>query len=261
MMFFSIRNYPQSRWFITSSVQLTGGSYFYHEYSNLYLLYGGIRYQTENFNIYGSRPILAQNNSAFTQSGMMIIPTSTGSDGSSGRIQTHHGGDFGSMSMSNMQIDLGDFNLYGSYQFLQEYKQSVNLSINPNIKFPTATKGIGTGKFNYGVSFNLKKSIGTFSLLADAGFIKLGAPPGIDYKNPLTYGIGIGKFISENGNSILLYYNSYTEILNGYEPPRQISLGLNFKLARLSSLSLIGSKGLSNYSPDFNLSAEMNLGL
>lgn len=249
-----------SRWSITASAQAAGGKYIFEEYSNFYLLYGGLRYQTGDFSIYGYLPLVFTNNSSVTQSGMMVIPSGR-SDGSTNSSSTHHGSGFGGMGMADMNIGLGDFYLYGSYNLLNDYDHNIGVSLNPNIKFPTASMGIGTGEFDYGVSLYIRKSLGTFSLLADAGVIKFGDPPGINYNNPFTYGIGVGKFISAGGNSVILYYNSYTQVLEGFEPPRQISLGLNIKLAGNNTLSFIGSKGLSNYSPDFNFSIGMNLGI
>lgn len=251
-----------SGWTFSTSLQVTGGSYFYDEYSTLYFLYGGIRYHNNNFSFYGYIPVVAQNRPGFTQSGMMIIPTGRENEGQNGMMNggNMHGGN---NSMMNTQISLGDFYLYGSYQLLNEYDSSIDLFVNPNIKFPTssASSGIGTGRFDYSLSINVRRSIESFVLLAEAGFIKLGDPDGIDYKNPFTYGIGLGKFLSENGNSILLYFYSYTKILDNYEPPRQVSAGLNFKLDTSKTLILIGSKGLSNYSPDFSISGGLSFNL
>lgn len=256
-----------SRWTLSTSFQVTGGNYFYDEYSTLYFLYGGIRYQNKNFSLYGYIPMVAQNRPGFTQSGMMVIPTGREDEGNSGMMNGGymHGGNnsVNQSSMMNSQISLGDFYLYGSYQLLNEINNPIDLYFTPGIKFPTATEisAIGTGKFDYSLSASIRRSIESFVLLAEAGFIKLGDPDGIDYKNPFTYGFGVGKFLSENGNSVLLYFISYTSIFDNYEPPRQVSLGLNFKLNPTTTLSLIGSKGLSNYSPDFSLSTGMNFSL
>lgn len=260
-----------SRWTLSTSFQVTGGNYFYNESSTLYFLYGGIRYQNENFSLYSYIPLVAQNRPGFTQSGMMIIPTGRESaesgEGNGGMMNggNLHGGNnsVNQTSMMNSEISLGDFYLYGSYQLFNEINNPIDLYFTPGIKFPTASSssGIGTGKFDYSLSANVRRSIESFVLLAEAGFIKFGDPDGIDYKDPFTYGVGLGKFISENGNSVLLYFLSYTTILDNYEPPRQLSLGFNFKLNSTVVLSLIGSKGLSNYSPDFSFSAGLNFGL
>lgn len=257
-----------SRWTLSTSFQVTGGNYFYNESSTLYFLYGGIRYQNRNFSLYGYIPVVAQNRPGFTQSGMMIIPTSResagGGEGSMMNGGNMHGNNsVNQSSMMNSEISLGDFYLYGSYQLFNEINNPIDLYFTPGIKFPTASSssGIGTQKFDYSISASMRRSIKSFVLLAEVGFIKFGDPDWIDYKDPFTYGIGLGKFISENGNSVLLYFLSYTTILDNYEPPRQLSLGFNFKLSRIMVLSLIGSKGLSNYSPDYSLSAGMNFSL
>ncbi|MCZ7616371.1 MAG: hypothetical protein M5T52_23150 [Ignavibacteriaceae bacterium] len=113
-----------SRWTLSTSFQVTGGNYFYDEYSTLYFLYGGIRYQNKNFSLYGYIPMVAQNRPGFTQSGMMVIPTGREDEGNSGMMNGGymHGGNnsVNQSSMMNSQISLGDFYLYGSYQLLNE---------------------------------------------------------------------------------------------------------------------------------------------
>jgi len=256
-----------SKWTLSTSFQVTGGGYIYNEYSTLYLLYGGIRYQNNNLSLYGYIPVVAQNNPGFTQSGMMIIPTGRENEGEGGMMNRGNmqgeNNSVNQSSMMNSQISLGDFYLYGSYQLLNEINNPMDLYINPGIKFPTATgsSGIGTGQFDYSLSLNFRRSIESFIFLAEAGFIKLGDPGGVDYKDPFTYGFGLGKFISQSGSSVLLYFNSYTKILDNYEPPRQVSLGLNLKLNSMTAFSLIGSKGLSSYSPDFSISGGFNFNL
>ncbi|OGU77474.1 MAG: hypothetical protein A2V93_00255 [Ignavibacteria bacterium RBG_16_34_14] len=254
-------------WTLSTSFQVTGGGYIYNEYNMLYLLYGGIRYQNNDLTLYGYIPVVAQNNPGFTQSGMMIIPTGRENEGGGGMMNggNMHGenNSMNQTSMMDMQVTLGDFYLYGSYQLLNEIDHSMDLFVNPNIKFPTASAGstIGTGKFDYGLSMNVRRSIESFVILAEAGFIKIGDPSGVDYKDPFTYGIGLGKFISDNGSSILFYFYSYTKIIDNYEPPRQVSLGLNLKLNSTTALSFTGFKGLSSYSPDFSISTGINFDL
>ncbi len=259
----SVLEQNRSRWSFYTSVLASGGSYIYNDYSSLYFLYAGLRYQGDNLSVYGYIPLVAQNNSAFTQSGMMILPSGSGVIKDSHEAHHSCGSPMTGMSMLNLDFSLGDLFIYGSYRLLNEYDNQVELSVIPGIKFPTASGNsrIGTGKFDYSISFNARKSVESFVFLADAGFVKMGDPAGIDYKDPFTYGIGLGKFISENGNNIVLYFNSYTKVLDEYEPPRQLSLGMNFKLGNTKIFSLIGSKGLSNYSPAFSASAGMSFGL
>lgn len=253
----------RSKWTLITSVQATGGGFIYNDYSSLYLLYGGLRYQTDDWSVYGYIPLVAQNNSGFTQSGMMILPTGSGTDQSINGGHHTGGNHMTGMSMVNLNFSLGDLFVYGSYRLLNEYDNPVELSITPGIKFPTAvgSSGVGTGKFDYSISATARKSFETFVFLADAGFIKFGDPAGINYNDPFTYGMGIGKFISDSGNNFLLYFSSYTKILDDYDPPRQLSLGFNFNLWHSMILSVIGSKGFGNYSPAFTASVGISLGL
>lgn len=257
-------NNEKSKLTFFTSAQFSGGKYTYDSYSNIFLLYGGLKYQTGSWSIYGYLPVVAKNGPGITQSGGMIIPNGMDHKGNSDdQIGGNNMmGDVNGGMISNMSISFGDLSLYGSFQILKEYHDNIDLYLYPGIKVPTSSSnsGIGTGEFDYSISFDFHKTLGAFVLFTDVGYIKFGDPQGVDYNNSFTYGIGLGKYLSGT-ISILLYYNAYTEVLKGFDPPRQLLLGLNIKTSDSNILSISGSKGLSNYSSDFSINLGFNFNL
>jgi hypothetical protein len=95
-----------------------------------------------------------------------------------------------------MTAGLGDLYLYGEYGLLPEQAVLPYVSANLKLKVPTAATGnnFGSGEFDYGLGIVLRKSINTYVGFVDIGYWILGDPPGVNYKDPLTIGAGVGRF-------------------------------------------------------------------
>ena len=263
----------QSNWYINTNLQLAGGNFIYNSFDNVVSLYGGVGYQSGNFGISFSIPVVGNKSNFISQSGGMMLPIGNSKNGY-GNMQnsgSSGGGMMGggnsmmgstSSSVGGMNWGLGDLYLYSNYQLVSQNDFFTDVIVNANIKFPTASThmGIGTGQYDYGFSFTLRKSfdisdnLNSFVAIADLGYINFGDPADITYENPFTYAFGLGKFFNDGEYSLLLYYSAYTEVVKGYEPPRQIALGLNYKISENLILTGIGAAGLSNFSPEYSFS-------
>jgi len=270
--------FGQEGWSLSTSLQYSGGNYLYNNSNRIFYINGGAGYQAKDWSISISVPVVSQSSGGVSQVGGMMLPNGNNGDqnnmmgGNSGGMMGNNGGmmgngtynstQSGSMSSSN-HFGLGDIYLYGSYNLLDEFTSSLDLNLNPFIKLPTAnkTKGLGTGEFDYGISASAKKAFDTFVTFADLGYIIIGKPENVNYKNPISYGLGFGKFFNDGDYSLLLYYQAYTTILEGYDSPKLISLGFNYKLNPTLTLSLIGSAGLSNVTSDFSFSSGLKWNL
>ena len=274
--------YGQEGWMLSTSIQYSGGNYLYNNSNRIFYIYGGAGYQAKDWSISISVPVVSQSSGGVGQVGGMMLPNGISDDpnnmmGSnsgtnSGGMMGNNGGmmgngtynstQSGSMSSSN-HFGLGDIYLYGSYNLLDEFTSSFDLNLNPFVKIPTAneTKGLGTGEFDYGISATAKKTFDTFVTFADLGYIIIGKPESINYKNPLSYGLGFGKFFNDGNYSLLLYYQAYTTILEGYDSPELLSLGFNYKLNPVLTLSFIGSAGLSKVTSDYSFSSGLKWNL
>lgn len=263
----------QSKWYINTNLQLAGGSFIYNSFNNVISLYGGIGYQDDNFGISFSIPVVGNKNNFISQVGGMMLPignskngygTMSGAGSNGGGMMS--GGSSSVMgstssSIGNMNWGLGDLYFYSDYHLLSENNFFSDVILNAQVKLPTASThmGIGTGQYDYGASLTFRKSFDSYVAIADFGYLNLGDPSGITYENPFTYSFGFGKFINNGEYSLLLYYSAYTEVVKGYEPPRQIALGINYKASDNLILTGIGVAGLSKFSPAYTFSAGIKI--
>ncbi len=254
-------------WSINGSIQYLNGDYIYTTATSTYYVTGGIRYQTDRWNAGINVPAIAQNNNLVNSSGGMFLPSHRGEGGNGdGMGGGHHGGGMRGGQIitddveSQYEMGLGDIYLSGQYQLVTELNNPLSVALTGQIKFPTASssKNFGTGEFDYGLTANFSKRLGDYAGFLDASYWLLGDSPEIDYRNPFTYGLGIGRFFSGGQFSILVYYQGYTTILPDFDPPQQGSLGLYYRVNSQTVLSLTTSAGFSNTSPDFGLSVGLN---
>jgi len=261
--------YGQSTWSINSSLQYASGNYLSNQRLNSWYLYGGIRYEASDFSAALSVPFIASNGQNVSQLGNIFIPNHMGS-GSSGftGMGGHSGGHMtGNESLvtssSTENFGMGDLYLYANYNFVNQFTSPFGLSAGVYIKLPTAStaNGFGTGKFDFSLAGTIRKNLGTFLVYATGGYIFLGDPDSIDYKDPFTLNLGIGKFFGNGNVSALLSYSLYTKILDVYEMPQQVSLGVNIISNEKMTYIFIGSAGLSNSTPDYAFSAGIKYNL
>ena len=259
-------SFAQEGWTLSTSLQYAGGNYIYNNANRIFYFYGRVGYQTKKWSFNISVPLVAQNNNGISQIGGMMLPN--GNSNNANRSET--GGEFGGMmgngggissSLSHTNYGLGDTYIYSSYFFMDELTSPIAINFNSFVKVPTAntSEGIGTGKLDFGLSVTLKKTLpigkdshNSLVVFGDVGYINIGNPPNAELNNPVSYGFGIGKLFDDSNYSLLLYYQSYSTIIKGYEPPRQLSLGLNYKINSQLNFSLIGSAGLSKVTSAFS---------
>jgi hypothetical protein len=262
--------YGQSNWSIHSSLQYASGNYLYTERLNSYFLYGGIRYETMDYSIDLSIPFIASNGQNASQFGNIYMPNHMGSviSGMGGGPGGHGGGHIMGnadqyYSSSPEYYGIGDLNLYANYNLLNQFSSALGWSIGGYIKFPTAStaNGFGTGKFDFSLSTTIKKNFGTYLVYASGGYIALGEPDSLNYTNPYTLNIGVGKLFNDGDVSALISYSLYSKILDAYQMPQELSLGLNIMSNNKITYTFIGSAGLSNSTPDFVLSAGLKYNL
>jgi hypothetical protein len=261
--------YGQSNWSINPSLQYASGNYLSDQRLNSWYLYGGVRYETNAYSVSLSIPFIASNGQNVSQFGNIYIPNHMGSGSSGMGIMGGHSG--GHMpgneslltSSSTENYGIGDLYLYANYNIINPFTSSLGLSASGYIKFPTAStaNGFGTGKFDLSLSAAVRKSIGTFILYGSGGYIFLGDPDSLDYFNPFIFDLGIGKSFNNGNLSVLLNYNLYTKILDVYQPPQQLSLGININSNERIKYICILSAGLSDSAPDYVLSAGIKYNL
>lgn len=278
LFLFNVNNtfvFGQEGWTLSTSLQYSGGNYLSNNSNKIIYLYGGAGYQTNNWSFSISIPIVAQSAGGVGQVGGMMLPNGN-NDNSSRSMMDNIGGNnndsmlgndgspINNQSMSSFgHVGLGDLYIYGSYNLFEDHISSFSITLNSFVKIPTAnsSQGLGTGKFDFGLSTTVKQIVESYIGFVDIGYIEVGKPENINYRNPISFGLGIGRLFDDGNYSLLLYYQAYTTIIDGYDAPRLISLGFNFKINPKLTLSLIGAGGLSKVTSDFSFSSGLEWNL
>jgi len=249
----------QGNWYINGSLQMVSGKYIYDESTSSYTLYGGIRYQTPRWYASADFSAFAQSSELVSRGGDMFLPGNHSQSGNG----MHSGSRRMMANGSTFSGGLGDIFLRGEYTVLTERNSLPSVSLNGMIKIPVAhTSDIyGTGEFDFGMGIALRKQFGQYATFADVGYIALGSPEEYTYRDPVTYGFGAGRFFRNGQYSVLAYYQGYTRILSGFDPPRQVSLGFNIRTSAALTFSITGSYGFSETSPDVGVSGSVSVAL
>jgi hypothetical protein len=258
-IFFHGSAIAQSNWYLNLSGQVTSGTYIYDTSTTSYVFYGGLRYQTARWYASVDFSAFAQNSDLISRGGDMFIPGNHGS----GNNGMHSGGRGMMGNGSSFTSGFGDVFFRGEYTIISERTSLPSVSLNGLIKVPVVhTQDIyGTGEFDFGGGISLRKRLGQYAAFADAGYLVLGDPEDFSYRNPVNYGLGLGRFFNDGQYSVLAYYQGYTRILSGFDPPRQLSLGFNIRTSAAMTFSITGSYGFSETSPDVGISGGITVAL
>jgi len=162
-----------------------------------------------------------------------------------------------------MKVGLGDLFLRAEYTLLRQRSGWPNVTLGALTKAPTASasSGLGTGEWDGGVSMLLTRFVWSLYLSTEVGHLWLGDPPGATYRNPVTFAVGVGRAFASGRLGILLLYSGTSRVFAGYELPRQVGIGLNWRLSnRLGAFTNV-VRGVSPTVPDLGLSLGVNTAL
>jgi hypothetical protein len=247
-------------WNVNGYIQYARGKYTTSSNVTGYYFSGGLGYQSGSWYFSASMPYIFQNSNQVSKSGGIIIPSGhmSGGDGSGRHPGGHMTGSAVSTSGDEFISGFGDIYSYANYQILSETSSRPSVSLAAQLKIPTAADQFGTGKFDFGGSIGLFKMLDNYSVFGDLGFWTIGDTDSINYLNPFTFGAGLGRIFNHGKYAAMLYFQAYTRIIEGFEPPRQLSLTISRFLKQNLFFSLTGTAGLSETSSDFTLSAGIN---
>ncbi len=248
----SITASGQSKWYANSSLQIVGSEFQDGGKHNSFFFYNGVRYQTRNYYLSLSVPVIFGSENTFTQFENSYMPNDNGDE-----HMLENGG------MRNLSVGFGDIYLNGSLSLIKESSVMPNISLDGYVKFPTASAnlGVGTGAYDYQIAFGLKKYINRFSFFGQFGYLFLGKIAGAETINPFTFSVGVGYAFGYGEHSVLLAYDSYSTIIQGAASPRQLALGYNYMIHRGLFLTTILSAGLNSSTSDYTFSGGLNFEL
>lgn len=278
----------------TGSAQYTTGSYFFDESTQSFSLSNGLSISGDKLAVSFNVPFIVQNSPWVSYGVAGSIPTGgpdhktvrdssrqgqgqgPDGDGPDGRNRILASGQSISRSMqkaadevvladtaSYNKASFGDPNVYANLKLYSSATGATSLRLNTGLKIPFAdpTSGYGTGEWDYGMGVSLSQRAGTFFFIADMMKWWFGDLPDLELQDPLTYSFGIGKSLGTGSWLINANYSGYTEIIDGYDPPKTLNFGIGHFLSDRVSLNSSLSFGLSESSSDFALGLGWNIRL
>lgn len=274
----------------SGSFQFSNGSYFFEENTASFSFSNGLGIAGENLSVSFSVPFIMQNSPWISYGGAGYIPTGGpehkvvrdssgrgpgpgggngggGGGGGRGKLMVETGeGSVGLQADSQTNVVLpdtssytqssfGDPTLYANLKLYSSLSGTTTIRLNSALKFPLAdpSSGFGTGEWDYGIGVSASRRISSYFLMADLMKWWFGDLPDLELQNPLTYSFGIGRSLGGGSWLISSTFSGYTEILDSYDPPRNINLGIGYFASRHVSLNSIFSWGLSESSSDFSM--------
>ncbi|MBL1215209.1 MAG: hypothetical protein HND52_17715 [Ignavibacteriae bacterium] len=251
----------QGKWTASTSLQMNSGNYFFDTHMQTYYLYGGLGYQTDDWGLSAIIPVIASDGGSVSQFGNTFIPTQNEMHHSNeDPLNDSHRGMMGTGFLSDKEISIGDLYLNGRYNLMNQLNSNIDLYFNSYVKVPFADKnsGLGTGKFDYSLAMGVRKNIESFMFFAELGYLFLGDAPEINYIDPIAYNVGVGTFFTNQIFGLLLSYSGYSKVIDGYDPPAQVSLEIMLNSSHMMGYNIYASKGLSELNPDYTISGGMH---
>ncbi len=162
---------------------------------------------------------------------------------------------------STTEDGLGDALLKVSYIVLEEKALIPEVAPYVRIKFPTADedRGLGTGEYDETVGVDLSKRLvdSLFGYLS-LSYTFIGEPPGTDLRDSFGWSLGAAYGVIPLV-SVFAFLDGATAIAPGQEDPLELRVGTEFKLMNALKLTGAVTRGLSNGSADWGVSAGLAL--
>lgn len=147
---------------------------------------------------------------------------------------------------------LGDVETSISYDAAHKSEKGWSAVFTGTVKFATADEeeGLGTGKRDFGLGFNLSRNIGHLTPSVGFGYRVVGKPEGSDLKNYAYGSVGLGWWATDTTN-LNLSFDTYQASSKSSGVDNEISLGLNQNLGKHWDVEVHALAGLSTNAPDY----------
>ncbi|MEE9132287.1 MAG: transporter [Gemmatimonadota bacterium] len=233
----------------SGSLQYATGRYLYTERASSLFFFNGISAIAGPLRLSASVPVIMQSTAFLSYTGGGLVPSGTDT-GMGDRVATV------ADTATYRQFGLGDPLAHADLRLLGEGSVMPAVRITADVKVPIADveRGFGTGEWDYAGGLSLSKSLGLTLVFLDVSYWVLGDFPDQELKDPITYSLAVGHPIARARLGLFASLFGNTEILDGVEPPMQLSLGLNYLVAPGTSISGSAAFGLTESSPDLSLS-------
>ena len=219
----------------TLGVDYSSGDYGASQDTDVWAIPISIKYRTDTWNIRASTSYLRVTSPNFvTPDGDFI---GTGNATSTKRV-TEEG--------------IGDLNIAGTYNLLDDRKHAVGLDVSAKVKIPTADedKFLGTGKTDFGINAEIFQSNGDWSPYWNVGFKWRGDPKGFNLKNVWSSSIGTDYRINDSFN-VGAGYDWQQKTTKFSDNAQEASAYVNYKVNDNNKVNFYVLGGFSNASPNW----------
>jgi hypothetical protein len=147
---------------------------------------------------------------------------------------------------------MGDISIRGRYYVIDERAWWPTVALRAHIKAPTANAnvGLGTGRPDEGIGFEVSRTIANTTLMVDSGFTVIGKPVDIEFRNHWWYDVGIGQDLARGAINVSVFFEEFSAIVPGYVNARDVLAALTVKSMSGWRLQFAGEIGLSDGAPD-----------
>ncbi|MDX1638679.1 MAG: hypothetical protein R3281_11965 [Balneolaceae bacterium] len=277
------------------SLQFAAGSYFFDESTSSFSLSNGLGWSGDRTSVSISLPYIIQNSPWITYGAAGSLPTggpqhgalrdSTGNRPGQGGGGMHGNGNGSGRNKAVLdnpvpvlqrknsipipdtstyaESSFGDPNIYASFRIYDTPAGDTRVLLNSGLKIPFAdpSNGFGTGEWDVGLGISGTRRINHYLVYLNLMKWWFGDLPDLELKNPVSYGIGISRSIADGKAMVNSTLNGYTEIIEDYDPPVTLSVGIGYFASERLSLNGSLSAGLSESSADFYMGMGWSLKL
>ena len=162
---------------------------------------------------------------------------------------------------SETEDGVGDVLLKGSYVVLRDEGLVPEVAPYVKIKFPTADedRGLGTGEFDETIGVELSKRLGErltgFLALA---YTFIGDPPDQNLRDSFGWSIGADYAVTPP-LSVFAFLEGSTAIDPSQQDPLELRAGTEYRITKTLSVTGAVSRGLSDGSADWGVSASLGV--
>ena len=263
------------------STSYSAGSYIFTGNTWSAAMFHGLQVQAGRFNFSASLPIVAQNNTALTYIGGVIVPTG-GPDGAavagrqkgqpvqmgqgmrggqgmqpSGALMALAPGDTLTVAEpSGTAVNVGDPFFSGGVELYRGTGWVRSMSVQAFAKAPVASvsSGVSTGQWDYGGGASLSMGSARTFVFGDASYWVLGDMPTLELLDNVMYGVGIGRASDDGRWSVIGSASGSSAVIRNVSPPASAGVSVAYRQSASQSLTFGLHFGLTESAPQFGAS-------
>lgn len=205
-------------------------------------------------------PIVLQDGGSIQYGGTGIVPTGGmpghgASDTMDAGMRRTNGGMMGDPSERREHVGLGDPFARVDLQLGGSPNRDRLLTVFGTVKAPATpvSSGFSTGEWDLGAGISVATSVATSLIFVDAAYWVLGDAPGLRFRNPLSYSVGLGRLVGDGSWSALASLMGTTPTLDGAPGPVILAGGVTHRSSSARALSFSLGIGLTTSAPSVTL--------